>query len=521
MAFSAVAFLAAMLCFGVLEGMALRMTGGIFEYPLDDAYIHLSMGEQIWAGGYGVNAGEYASASSSALYPVLLFTWAGTGVQRYLPLFWNVIGMGLSAWLWGAILAASGWGGRGRRAFGFVLAAVGPVAMLMVSAAYVGMEHTLHGAASLAILYGLIRHLQGRPTHGILLAGAFFAPMLRFEGLALVILAAGVLFITGARRQAALALVLGILPVLAFMGFLTSLGLEPLPSSITAKLLIHEELGVGLIDRLAGALMVNLRQTSGRMIAGYCVVIWGLLIMSRRLRTDRFSLLALILFLAGLAHLLLAQVGWLNRYEHYIIATLFAGFVALLPVALGRLRPALQGGVALLALAPLLYFYVPGVVKEFPFDARAILAQQRQMARFAQVYLKANVAVNDLGAVSWGNPYYVLDLFGLASAEARNKRINDPTPGWADDLAAQHHVPAAMIYMSWVGKGAFLEEAIGADWVLMGELVLKERRGFLGDDKVAFYATDPKFVPMMRRAIKAWIPTIYPASYFSWAEGME
>ncbi|RYH10669.1 hypothetical protein [Tropicimonas sp. IMCC6043] len=50
--------------FAVLQ-FAAYFNAGVFEYPLDDVYIHLAVAEQIASGGYGVNPGEYASASSS------------------------------------------------------------------------------------------------------------------------------------------------------------------------------------------------------------------------------------------------------------------------------------------------------------------------------------------------------------------------------------------------------------------------------------------------------------------------
>ena len=56
----------------ILIVMTLIKTGGVWEYALDDVYIHLAMSDQLWNGGYGVNAGEYASASSSILYSYLL-----------------------------------------------------------------------------------------------------------------------------------------------------------------------------------------------------------------------------------------------------------------------------------------------------------------------------------------------------------------------------------------------------------------------------------------------------------------
>ncbi len=37
---------------------------GVFEYPLDDVYIHLAMASGIARGTYGVNPGEAASAAS-------------------------------------------------------------------------------------------------------------------------------------------------------------------------------------------------------------------------------------------------------------------------------------------------------------------------------------------------------------------------------------------------------------------------------------------------------------------------
>ena len=55
----------ALVVFAAFLAVAMSRNGWSFEYPLDDVYIHLAMAEQIAAGGYGVNAGEFASAASS------------------------------------------------------------------------------------------------------------------------------------------------------------------------------------------------------------------------------------------------------------------------------------------------------------------------------------------------------------------------------------------------------------------------------------------------------------------------
>jgi hypothetical protein len=72
--------------------------GGLFLYTTDDAYIHLSMSEQIARGGYGVNPGEFAAAASSILFPVLLAPFAGFSWQSWTPLAFSylaVLGSGL------------------------------------------------------------------------------------------------------------------------------------------------------------------------------------------------------------------------------------------------------------------------------------------------------------------------------------------------------------------------------------------------------------------------------------------
>lgn len=43
-----------------------------FVFTLDDAYIHLAVADQVLSGGYGVNAGEFSSPSSSILWPYVL-----------------------------------------------------------------------------------------------------------------------------------------------------------------------------------------------------------------------------------------------------------------------------------------------------------------------------------------------------------------------------------------------------------------------------------------------------------------
>ena len=143
----------ALIAFGALQLAAMWKIGFAFEYPLDDPYIHLAMASEISKDGYGVNSGEIASAASSALFPLLLTPFADTDFQRFLPLIWNVIGLVLTAWIVGKTIIWSGL----RGAAAVILAISTPVFLGSVSTSYAGMEHSLHAAASVAIVYGLAR----------------------------------------------------------------------------------------------------------------------------------------------------------------------------------------------------------------------------------------------------------------------------------------------------------------------------------------------------------------------------
>ncbi|WP_224826547.1 hypothetical protein [Cognatishimia sp. MH4019] len=489
--------------FVVLQARGLAWSNGVFEYPLDDVYIHLAIAEQIARGGYGVNAGEYTSPGSSPLYPLLLTPFAGTDAQRWLPLFWNIVGLAAVALFWGRLIAHAGY----RGAMGALLALLGPVALNTAGVAMTGMEHTLHAAASLAIVYGLFVLADEKRVSWVLLAGILLAPALRLEGLALALVGAGVLVISGRIAMGALATVLAIAPIALFVWFLTSLGLDPLPNSVQAKLVGAEDADVGRLARTIGTFRLNLLEIPGLLMLGLIAVLGALASAA----TGARRWVALGLAAAGLAHLFFGQIGWMERYENYILTALAAAALVLAQGAGSRAMAMLP--VALLAGAGATY--MPHAWEEYRFNPRAIHLQQAQTSRFVKEYLKTDVAVNDLGWVAWRNPNYVLDLWGLASHEARETRIFNPTPGWAEALVEARDVPVALIY----DTEDWLAEAVGADWVLVGVFQLDLIRGFLGGAYVAAYATSPEHVTMLEDAMIRFEPHLPEGTGIIFANG--
>lgn len=473
-----------------------RGTGG-FEYPLDDVYIHLAMANQIANGGYGVNTGEFASAASSPLYPFLLAPFSGMDVERFVPLLLNVLALGFAGALLGGAFAFAGLG-----VIGIALAAFAPLALGMVTTAYTGMENMLHGAASLMIVTGLWRAVRFGEVGWLLIAGVVLAPALRLEGLALSLLAGGAVFLLGHRAWGMTLMVLGILPVAAFSLFLISLGLDPLPNSVVAKLASSGADEGSALVRLWSRFSVNVgHHLSGKLLTFATV---ALILLSLRAQEPRYRIFGLAISAAGLAHLVFGSMGWMDRYENYALISVVAALALLSGVLVQPVRLALVG--AAVAIGALVY--VPNLWNGFLWNVRAMQLQQREMARFAEDFAGVPVAVNDLGHVVWRNPHYVLDLYGLASKDALAARLSSDGAEWVPPLIEERGVGLVMIYDGWLG------DLVQPDWVKLGELNTLIPAAFIGGFRVSFYATpngDPK---RLRAQIERWVDDLPPGATF-------
>lgn len=451
--------------FAIYQVAATLRAGG-FEYPLDDVYIHLAMAEQIARGGYGINPGEVASASSSILYPLLLTPFAGTELQRYLPIAWNAVAMIGCGLVWAAILRratvpeATRWLAP--------LALLVPIGANIAIAGYTGMEHGLHLVTVLLIVLGLVVFAQQGRIRWYLVLAIFLSPALRYEGLAPSVMAAAVIFLSR-RPMAGLALAaLATVPILLQAGALTHMGLNALPNSVLSK--AGGE--VDMIARLAG-LVGNLPIWPN----------WFLLLaapaglgIALRCETAQLRLIGLTAVLILLAQLAVSKGGWLGRYEAYALVFAFAVGSYLLLQRPERLMP-----LWLVLLAVPAIVYQMGWIDRGQFAPRASHLQQAQMARLARDHGGA-VAVNDIGRVAWGNPSHVLDLWGLASSPLMAARLRATSAGWADGFLRARDVELAMVYDSWFAQ------APSADWRHLAVLRFDGPAGLLGGRDVSIYA---------------------------------
>ncbi|WP_284164284.1 hypothetical protein [Frigidibacter sp. SD6-1] len=487
-----VAALSALTGFALWQLLAFSRAG-TFEYPLDDTYIHLAMAEGIAGGTYGINPGEPASAASSILYPILLLPFAGSDLQRFLPLLWNTAALLALAFIWGRIVREAAL----THTQALFLALIGPFALGMPSVAALGMEHSLHALAVGVLVQGLWRFLTTGSLGPALVLSAVIAPLMRYEGLALSLLAAGVLVLRG-RVAAGLALGVAVVagPVL-FGLFLMGQGLDPLPSSVLAKL------GDGSRSPDPVARFLLATDGPGADVFLSALGLLGLAFLSPVVRKDRnLALLGAVVGAAALAHLLSGSPFYFNRYEHYVMVMTGVALVLALPRLGRRLRQFVPIAMVLWALS---HFWYSTVF--YTWNPRSVHLEQEQMARLTDLLPGEPVAVNDIGKVAWKRDVTVLDLWGLASREARLARLpgtdGAPAPaGWADALVKKHRVRYAMIYDEWIATG------IGADWRPVAQLTMSPERGLQGGAYVTIYATDPAFEPALRKALQELAATL-------------
>jgi hypothetical protein len=491
-------------------------SGEHFSYVLDDPYIHLALAENLQYGHYGINLGEPSAPSSSIAYPWLLVPGFWLGVPEAWPWLLNLLPLTLVVALF-ASRAHAIWPLQPMRALFATLAVV--YATALVSLPVTGMEHGLHVAFTCLGLEGLARARERRAPGWLPLVIAGCVAM-RFEGLAMALLAIAALLLW---REWLLATVAGALVAVVLLGhvlYVGSLGLPLMPSSVLTKSRLAADVDAGQslyrsLRHLAWEALQNLRYAyvGPALLLAALTLLWLGWRSWRRGPVSgerRWEPLWLSAAAVALSHLAAGSMGWFNRYEAYALAT---AMLALL-IAAGSAN----GEPARRRLPWVLAVIVGLCGSRYTRDylritsgSHNIAEQQYVMHRFAAEFYGAQVAVNDIGWVSYRNPNDELDLFGLGSEEAR-KAIRDAEPGYIARLTAEHRVGVAMIYRSW------FDQRIPGDWVRLGELRLTSPRVTAGDSVVTFFMTPAADRQRVRSAI-ARLQAEYPEQFVSAPDG--
>lgn len=499
----------------------LRLNQGKFVYTLDDAYIHLSLAENLRHGHYGINHEDFSAPSSSILWPFLLAPFGEETYFEYVPFFFNILFAVLNIGLFGAILSKSiprsSPAREGTLTFLLLLLIL---ATNQIGLIFTGMEHSLQVFCALLILYGLIVHLESRQITLWLVTGTLLAPLVRYENLALVI--AVFLYLASQREYRWLStLSVGVLlPLAAFSWFLWRNSAGLLPSSVQAKSAVVSS--AGALSSVLRNFWENLNSLSGIGLSLAVLVFMGIFFHQRRATTyhqgeggvSARAKLAMVLAVAILLHFAFGRYGWYNRYEIYIwsvalvgVLYFFGGWLVRDDPGTGRRRPLIR----LVGVALGVFGFCPSYLwglRTIPLASNNIYEQHYQMHRFVTLYYPRAVAVNDIGYVSFRNENYVLDLYGLGSSEARRFRSQNQGSEWMNALAAAHGVTLAMIYEQWY--------ILPANWRKIGELYLGRPRITPEFAKVDFYLLKEDVYNEVLAALQQFEATLPPGVRFEY-----
>ena len=489
------------LVFGLEIIGILWLNHGVFTYTLDDPYIHLALAQNIHAGHYGINSQDYSSPASSILWPFLLSLFAPSQSFYLVPL---IINIGCSLLMFLVITSCLQMQlPHISHTRATITATLLTLSFNAVGLALNGMEHDLHMLCSLLILLGLMQAERDASVPGWLYPALVVNPLIRPEGMALSVLSTMYLALRHRKPSALIAAVVIAALVTGYGFYLSSLGLDPIPSSVEVKSTsIHGGSEIGTRLQIIIGNLLNYE--------GIVVIIGTLLLLNTVLRRNHpLWPIAAIVALCGGAHLIFGRVGWFARYEDYINALLYLTAIIIYWPKLARywnekrwLNKPLFIFSAFLLSAP--YFQCTLIT---PFAAHNIYQQHYQMHRLVQHYYPHAVAVNDIGYVSLNNPHYVLDLFGLAYHEAFVERTHASNPDWMDRLTNEKHVKLAMLHDRWFPK-------VPKSWTRLGELTFIGPQITPIDRTVSFYATDAKSVPAMMTMLHRFANSLPPSVAF-------
>lgn len=502
---------------GLLLALALRESDGHLVYVLDDPAIHQSVATNLVDHGtWGVDAGHFQSASSSPLWTLLLGAYLVVSpVASAGPLLLNAAAAVAVIAVLGAnqsVLAPS----RRRLGDAVGVAVLVTIVLFLPGLTLVGMEHVLHMALVLATV--VLFHRQGlgelrrwpRWLPYVLLA---LATLARLET---VFLAAGLGLAllsrcrpgwgpggraAGRRTQLVRAALVGAataLPLAAVAAANRAGGQAWLPNSVMAKSRVDDpftpfyRLPVERLttDPLVGALTVAL------LVA--LAVAWR--------RPARFAFPAIVAVVTVAGHVILARIGWYERYQAYLVVlAVYAGLQLVVdvlawrwdaspspaaPTPRGRralARPAI-GGLLVLALLPLcgtkLFLTV-----DAPLAVADTYQQRYQAGRFlARYYAGEPVATGELGYVSVMHEGPITDLFGLGDYEVLQERLRDTHPDAAywTGLAQRRGFEVVAVYPSTIGFET------PPDWLLAGWWTLPRRTVTAFEPRFEFWATTPE-----------------------------
>ena len=476
-------------------------------YPLDDSYIHMALAHTLLISGtWGMNPGDWAAASSSPLWTIILaaFAWIPSPA---IPLLLNILIGSLFISFLERLPPSRSVDAEGQafnRRLVWTVFYAAPLPLLAI----LGMEHLLHAFLVVLLAYHTTRTIAANADIApvspwtILLFSAL-AMLCRYESLAPVALLA-VMALCFGRWRIALALLAGLIPTILLGLLWIHHGGQFLPNSIYLKPqpLDYDSLRAmahNLIWRFEWQFHARAWISAATTLAILLISI-GTFLGNRCWQTLRNwrTLLLLTAIGATVFQFFFGALGWLYRYEAWLLV--------LNVFALSYfIRPYYYAAAMLLILMP-----------------RAILNASDTMSamqdRFYEHYLPSlfvrsydahvPVIVNDLGIMAYYNRAPVHDMFGLGSDEPLRMRLTHSyDAAHVAVWVAQTGAPLAVLQPCW----PIIASVTPTSWLPVALWIIPHNSVF-ADYAVAFYSTSPAQAALLRQDMIQFQPTLaaYP-----------
>lgn len=404
-----------------------RAFAGRFIYPLDDAYIHLSMAKNfaefsVW----GVTQYEFSSTTSSPLFTFLLAILIKVfGNWEYIPLVANSVAGLFLVWVCHNYLKQ--FSKLTYTIFLFSIVLLMPLHLMIMT----GMEHVFHTLTMVLVLLAFKKYLDHETPRGFsnLALLSILATGFRYESLFFIFFMCVYLFFIKKEYFQSIAFGLfAMTPVLIYGWISVDHGSFFLPNSLILKGNTNDGI-VGFLTRVAG--------NAYRGLSVLILILILLIQIVKNLKTLKSSssptlklsesAIPIVVFCGFAVHLLFANFGWLIRYEAYLVVVIL---FAIAPFADEVFQKKVGNRVLKFAIIILLLItfsmrFVP-MLKFQTMASKNIFDQQIQLASFLHKYYRnSKVVANDIGAITYFNNIHLLDTYGLGSIEVAKLRKED------------------------------------------------------------------------------------------------
>ncbi|MEZ7892517.1 MAG: hypothetical protein QMC67_12290 [Candidatus Wallbacteria bacterium] len=499
---------------------------GKFIYALDDPYIHLSIAKNfadygIW--GIGQN---FASASSSLLFPLMLaLIYKVTGYLEYVPFCLNIIFALLIVFtMFNAFQKKGHSDGYTFLAIVMVLFFT-PVLPLIFS----GMEHVIQIFLFLALLMKLADYLAfynsenqcaaskkedtAEPVNFLwILTLTSLLAMIRFEGLFMAAAISVVLVYLKQISRAVFVILGSALPII-FFGLISKYNDSFfLPNSILIKGNFPNVANIGDFFYYSFSFLFKL-YANPHLIVLFVLLVMTLILLfnvENSSNSNKNEKILILVYLSSLImHLQFCQVGWFYRYEAYLAASgaflffyLWKDFFDYKDIKVLILKITLFA----MIFFPLFFRGHGSFLSILPAVGN-IYQQQYQMGLFLNKYYKNHaVALNDVGAANFFANIKCVDLFGLANNDIAAAKLDKKfTTGIIREVCKKNNVKVAILYENWFGD----KFEIPPEWNKVAEWGINNLT-VAGGDTVSFFAPDKEDAKKLYENLKEFSSALPP-----------